>query len=214
MNFRAFYRALSDDFTPILSNIFFQFPILGPTGAKIARSLKMPFRPIIYADGQYAIFDDMAEFKINTDKTGLDLAHMKLALVTLAKLHAMSYAFFNGAKVDVKEFSTALKLMIDKHYQISATPQDKSLAKANLETSFDHLMTIVEKTDVKLAQKAKARFRDRLYAIFKEANSTSGTFSVLCHGFPVQENFMFSYSKEENSTFGTPNEAKLIKFQV
>ena len=63
------------------------------------------FRPVIFADGQYAIFDDMSEFKVQTDETGLDLEHMKLALKTLAKLHAMSFAYFNNANVDIKGVS-------------------------------------------------------------------------------------------------------------
>ena len=43
------------------------------------------------------------------------------------------------------------------------------------------------------------------------------SFSVLCHGFPVQENFMFSYKREGNNvtqSFGQPVDAKLIKFNV
>ena len=40
-------------------------PGQGAAGGKFARSLNMPFRPVIYADGQYAIFDDMAEFKVS-----------------------------------------------------------------------------------------------------------------------------------------------------
>ena len=43
------------------------------------------------------------------------------------------------------------------------------------------------------------------------------SFSVLCHGFPVQENFMFSYKRENNNavqSFGQPIDAKLIKFNV
>ena len=47
----------------------------------------------------------MSEFKVQTDETGLDLEHMKLALKTLAKLHAMSFAYFNNANVDIKGVS-------------------------------------------------------------------------------------------------------------
>ena len=39
-------------------------PGQGVAGGKFARSLNMPFRPVIFADGQYAIFDSMAEFKV------------------------------------------------------------------------------------------------------------------------------------------------------
>ena len=51
----------------------------------------------------------MSEFKVQTDETGLDLEHMKLALKTLAKLHAMSFAYFNNANVDIKGVSYFLK---------------------------------------------------------------------------------------------------------
>ena len=40
--------------------------IIGPAAGRIIRSLNMPFRPVIFADGQYAIFDDMAGFKVRT----------------------------------------------------------------------------------------------------------------------------------------------------
>lgn len=45
----------------------YRVPGQGATAAKISRSLNMPFRPIIFADGQYAIFDDMADFKVKKD---------------------------------------------------------------------------------------------------------------------------------------------------
>ena len=83
----------------------YRVPGQGALAGKIKRSLGMPFRPVIFADGQYAIFDDMSEFKVQTDETGLDLEHMKLALKTLAKLHAMSFAYFNNANVDIKGVS-------------------------------------------------------------------------------------------------------------
>ena len=40
-------------------------PGQGSGAGKIVRSLGMPFRPVIFADGQYAIFDDMAGFKVH-----------------------------------------------------------------------------------------------------------------------------------------------------
>ena len=42
----------------------YRVPGQGAAAKKITRSLGMPFRPVIFADGQYAIFDDMAEFKV------------------------------------------------------------------------------------------------------------------------------------------------------
>ena len=39
-------------------------PGQGEKSGKVIRNLNMPFRPVIFADGQYAIFDDMAGFKV------------------------------------------------------------------------------------------------------------------------------------------------------
>ena len=77
---------------------------------------------------------------MNTDQTGLDLDHVKLALKTLAKLHAMTYAYFNNANTDVKDFAVTLRLMVDKYYQPSASSEDKSQAKKELEANFEHLL--------------------------------------------------------------------------
>jgi len=197
----------------------YRVPGQGAHAAKITRSLGMPFRPVIFADGQYAIFDDMSEFKVQTDETGLDLDHMKLALKTIAKLHAMSFAYFNNANVDIKDFAMALKLMIDPSFHPSASAEDKSQAKKKLETGFEHLMQVISGTPggESLVEKARIKFKDRLYAIFKEAHATTNARKpVLCHGFPVQENFMFSYKREGNNvtqSFGQPVDAKLIKFR-
>lgn len=196
-----------------------RIPGQGNATAKMSRTLNMPFMPIIFADGQYAIFDNMAELKVQTDQIGFDLEHMKQALKTLARLHAMSYAFFNHSNVDVKDFSTALKLMINKSFHTSASPQDKAKAKSEIQAGFENLLSVLSRSSQGqgLAKKVKAKYQDRLYAIFKEAHTaSSGSFSVLCHGYPVQENFMFSYKREEGSgmSFGSPVDAKLVKFQV
>lgn len=155
---------------------------------------------------------------MNTDQTGLDLDHMKLALKTLAKLHAMTYAYFNNAKTDVKDFAVTLRLMVDRYYQPSASSEDKSQAKKELEANFEHLLQVVSTVQdgPAIVKKAKSKFGDRLYAIYKDAHSTSSsTNGVLCHGYPVQDSFMFAYQKEGTlAAFGKPVNAKLIKFHV
>ena len=92
---------------------------------------------------------------------------MKLALKSLAKLHAMSFAYFNSGEVNIKEFSSALKLMIDKFYQPSASSEDKVAIKAKLNNDFDHLVQVVSKTPEgkAIADLVQAKFKDRLYAI-------------------------------------------------
>ena len=76
-------------------------------------------------------------------------------------------------------------------------------------------MAVISKTsDGKLiAEKAKKKLRDRLYYIYKDAHVSSSNFSVLCHGYPVQENFMFSYHSGGHLR-GNPKDAKLINFHV
>ena len=76
-------------------------------------------------------------------------------------------------------------------------------------------MAVISKTsDGKLiAEKAKKKLRDRLYYIYKDAHVSSSNFSVLCHGFPVQENIMFSYHSGGHLR-GNPKDAKLINFHV
>jgi hypothetical protein len=192
-------------------------PGQGAGAAKMTKSLNMPFQPIIFADTQYAIFDDMADFKVQADETGLNMDHMRLALKTLARLHGMSYAYFNNAKTDLKLFSRTLKLMIDKFYQPSASSEDRAVAKKQLGISFDHMIKVVGATNdgAEVAGKAKAKYGDRLYNIYKEAHvASSGNFSVLCHGFPTQANFRFSYEREPGQLLGKVTDAKLVNFKV
>ena len=101
-------------------------------------------------------------FQMNTDQTGLDLDHVKLALKTLAKLHAMTYAYFNNANTDVKDFAVTLRLMVDKYYQPSASSEDKSQAKKDLEANFEHLLQ---------AQCLKITQKSRIFSILAFSNS-------------------------------------------
>ena len=69
----------------------------------------------------------------------------------------------------------ALKLMIDTSFHPSASAEDKSQAKKKLETGFEHLMQVISGTPggESLVEKARIKFKDRLYAIFKEAHATT-----------------------------------------
>ena len=75
----------------------------------------------------------------------------------------MSYAFFNHAQVDVKDFSTALKLMIDNNYHSSGSAEVKAAAKKNLEQNFTNLLLLISKTSEGkvLADKVKAKLKVR-----------------------------------------------------
>lgn len=73
---------------------------------RFKKPISVPFQPVILADNQFAIFDDISNYKVYNSDVGYDLEHMKQALKGLAKLHALSYAFFNkDSAADMKNFS-------------------------------------------------------------------------------------------------------------
>lgn len=158
---------------------------------KLKKRLTIPFQPVIMADHQFAIFDNIEEYKTYTNEEGLDLAHMKQALKALGKLHAMTYAYFQRGDADVKGFSEILKVMIDKNFQPSASASDKQEAIDILAKGFDNLMALIKNVGAdgaEVAEKARKKFGDRLYAICKDANVSTSKFSVLCHGNPAPSN--------------------------
>ena len=177
---------------------------------KLKKPPAIPFRPVIYADSQYAIFDDMKNYKQFTDDTGFDLPHMKQSLRGVARLHALSYAYFNKSGDDVMEFSEVLKVMIDRHYQPSAGPDDRKRKAAELEASLDVLLNLlrsVDKEGAKIADESKAKFGGKLYPLFKNANASSSKFSVLCHGSLSSKHIHFLYNSDR-----TPTDVKFTGF--
>ena len=134
--------------------------------------MSVPFRPVIYADSRYAIFDDLKAYKTFRDDTGFDLEHMKIALKGLAKLHAMTYAYFNRGSDNLQNFAQTLKLMVNRHYQPSSAREDIDVKKNELALKFDYLLEVVRSTDAegaRLADAAAAKYGsgDFLYNIFK-----------------------------------------------
>ncbi len=172
---------------------------------KVQTRVSVPFRPVIYADAQYAIFDHLKSYKTFRDDTGFDLEHMKVALKGLAKLHGMTYAYFNKSGDDVKAFSDVLKLVVDRHYQPWAAKEDILRKKQELVRKFEFVMQTISATDEegeRLAAAARTKFGgsnggDRLYDIFKDANRSSSHFSVLCHGALTPNNVHFLYNDEK-----------------
>ncbi len=192
--------------------------IVSDLGAKIAafvagkkprKPLVPPFQAVIYSDKQYAIFDDMSDYSSGGD-AGLDLDHMKASLRALARLHAMSYAYFNAGGADVKGFSEAMKLVVERHYQPSASVDDKAEARQQLTTGFNNLLSVVRDLSGgdQLADSAQKKLGDRLYPVFQDANVCSSTFSVLCHGFPIPQKLLFRYDAGKR-----PIDVKLTGFQ-
>ena len=51
-----------------------------------------------------------------------------------------------GSGRDLKEFSNTLKLMVDKHYQPSASIEVKNMAKNELNEDFEKLMNAISGT--------------------------------------------------------------------
>merc|ERR1712013_56198 len=135
---------------------------------------------------------------------GVYRAVIEAGVKALAKLHAISYAYFNRSSDSVKEFSEVLKLLVDHHYQPAATPEDKAEAKRMLEKMFEGIVTTMEKTSQ--VEQVKT-MKNMLYNIYKEGRQSSSVFSVLCHGCPTVQNMVFLYNKED-----IPVDAKLVNF--
>ena len=172
--------------------------------------MTIPYRPVILSDSQYAILDDMRNYKDFSDDTGMDMDHMRQALKALAKLHAMSYAYFSLGQSDVKAFSETLKMIVDRHYQPAASADDKAAKRAELAANFDATLDVLRALNAegaRVADAAERRFKRQLFDLYKEANSTTSSFSVLCHGNPVPANIKFLYNAE-----GTPVDVKFVSF--
>lgn len=178
---------------------------------KLKKPLSIPFRPVIMADSQYAILDDLKDYRKLEDKTGLDLEHVKCVLKGLAKFHALSYVYFNQGNEDVQQFSEDLKMMIDRYYQKSANPTDKQSKRDHLDMEFRRVLSLLRTVDeegVALANEAEKLFGDDLYNIFQRAHLSSNRFSVLCHGNPVPSNMYFLYNDRQS-----PVDVKFVGFE-
>ena len=174
---------------------------------KLRKPLSLPFQPVIYADARYAIFDDISAYKTVTGF--LDMDHTKQALRALAKLHAMSYAYFNQGTDDIKGFSEVLKMIVAKNFQPTAQQEDRNSANTFLNMMFENMLSVVKSNgEEMLAEQTKNKFGDRLYPIYKDAFASSSTFSVLCHGFPMSENLRYLYDAS-----GRPTDVRLTGFQ-
>ena len=174
--------------------------------------MDLPFQSVIFADNQYAIFDDVKNYhKASNANDGFNTSHLKTGLKALAKLHALSYAYFEKADDDVGSFTKVLSLMIDPPYQPSASVLDKEQAKQDIVGSVSNLASVLQSMGLrgaeyaaKLVSKYKA---NGLYSIYKKAHTTNSKFSVLCHGFPTTNAFRFLYKD------GMPNDAILVNFK-
>lgn len=82
--------------------------------------------------------------------------------------------FLSRTSDDVKSFSEMLKVLVDHHYQPTASAQDRDEAKAGLETMLGKLSSILEtnKTDAKVIERVKA-LKPILYNVYKDARQSS-----------------------------------------
>jgi len=126
----------------------------------------------------------------------------------LARLHALSYAYFNSSSDNVKDFSGPLKVLVDHSFQPAAGAEDRETARLGLEDVFDQLMAILEQNGAEAGVIDKSKtMRSMLYNIYKEARQISSPFSVLCHGQPTLDNIMFLYDAS-----GVPVDVKFVNF--
>merc|ERR1712123_434350 len=175
-------------------------------GMRLKAPIVEPFQRVIYADKQYAIFPDISAYKQCNQRT-LDETHLKAGVRALAKLHAISFAYFNRSSDSVKEFSEVLKVLVDRHYQPAATPEDKNEAKKILERQFENIVSTIAGSKAATQVDQVKTLKHMLYNIYKEGRQSSSVFSVLCHGCPTVDNMVFPYNKDN-----IPVDAKLVNF--
>jgi hypothetical protein len=175
-------------------------------GMRLKVPIVEPFPRVIYADKQYAIFPDISAYKQNIQST-LDETHLKVGVRALAKLHAISYAYFNRSSDSVKEFSEVLKVLVDHPYQPAATPEDKNQAKKLLEKQFESIVSVFSDSKASTQVDQVKTLKNMLYNIYKEGRQSSSIFSVLCHGTPTVDNMVFLYNEDN-----VPVDAKPVNF--
>ena len=75
---------------------------------------------------------------------------------------------------DVKSFSEMLKVLVDHHYQPTASSQDRDEAKAGLESMLEKLTSILEtnKAETKVIERTRA-LKPILYNVYKDARQSS-----------------------------------------
>ena len=188
---------------------------------RLRKRIAVPFQSVIVADHQFAIFDNMDKFKPFQPASllqGLDLDHAKVALQSLAKLHAMSFAYFNTEDdgVDALTFSQSLLMLIDRKYQPSASQESIQEAQSELEDDFHKILSVVARTDPKMAEQLERRFSGRLFGIFQSALTSDGSnFNVLCHGSSTPDKFSFFYEKvTEMGTGGMEGATPFVNFEL
>eukprot|EP00092_Neocalanus_flemingeri_P006024 GFUD01006492.1.p1 GENE.GFUD01006492.1~~GFUD01006492.1.p1 ORF type:complete len:1066 (-),score=329.83 GFUD01006492.1:50-3049(-) len=172
-------------------------------GMKLKTPLTEPFQRVIYADKQFAIFPDISAYKQHASQQALDETHLKAGVKALAKLHAISYAYFSRSSD-----SEVLKLLADRHFQPAATPEDKDEAKRILEKQFENIVKTLAESDKGSALVDRVKtLKSMLYNIYKQARQSSSIFSVLCHGCPTVDNIVFLYNEDN-----VPVDAKFVDF--
>ena len=174
-------------------------------------NLSLPFHPIVYTDDKYEIFDDITGYENAPISDGLDLPHMKLALRSLAQLHAISFAYF----AEVKDVTDVLDVLIDKCYQPSASKEVQKTEKTKLSQMFERLLQVIRSNKAEggesVARKLESRFNsERIFNAYKEALTTPSKFSVVCHGFPTAQSFKFLYDKDNSDV---PMGAEIVGFE-
>ena len=73
----------------------------------------MPFRPVIFADGQYAIFDDMAGFKVRT--------YLNITFFSTLKNKNLICDFFFMSKKNEKIYKSTFKIILVSWKNIRST---------------------------------------------------------------------------------------------
>ena len=74
----------------------------------------------------------------------------------------------------MQDFSVMLKVLVDHHYQPTASSQDKDEARAALEAVFDNLIQVLEQNsaDTSVIERSKT-LRSMMFKLYKEARQSS-----------------------------------------
>jgi len=151
------------------------------------------------------VLPDISDYRAADISKSLDEAHLKAGMKALAKLHAVSYAFFNS--ISSVEQSGALNQLKDPLVGAGVDPAAREKAKNGLIGQLEGIVGGLKRGEggQGLLQWTQG-LKGSIYNIYKNARQPNSIFSVLCHGCPTPRNIVFAYKD------GLPVDAKLVNF--
>jgi len=165
--------------------------------ARSKAPLSLPFQRILFTDNQLSALPDISAYRAADCGSYLDEAHLKAGMKALAKLHAVSFAFFASNR-------EALPRLADS----ALNTDDKEALKQKLDLQVEGLVSLLSKVSglsQGVLEWAKGLKRV-VHNVYREAKQYSSVFSVLCHGSPSPKSIVFAYKDD------VPVDAKVVDF--